>query len=229
MKLEKDVITHIRKAVQTASLLGIDDICIDDGLVRAMHKDRTVLIIAPNDIDVPFNSMGISRIPQFLSRLSIVSEHDKSTIDYAATDDIVKSVVMKCPGTKIDFKCADPSGIVAPRKTNDVITYGIDITEESIDLLKRSEAAMKADEVTIISNDEGVSFELNDVNNDIFKHELQTKAEIIEGESLAFAFRYPAKLLISLFRNNVTHFEVAQRGSLKLNLNGFDIFVLPKV
>lgn len=229
MKLEKDVVTHIRKAVQTAHLLGIDDICIDDGLVRAMHKDRTVLMIAPNDIDVPFTSMGISRIPQFLSRLSIVYESDKSAIEFKAVDDIVKSIVMKCPGTKIDFKCADPAGIVAPRKNGDVITYGVDITDESIELLKKSEAAMKADEVTIISNDEGVSFELNDVNNDIFKHELQLKAEIIEGQSLAFAFRYPAKLLISLLRNNVTHFEVAERGSLKLNLNGFDIFVLPRV
>jgi len=229
MKLEPEIIAHIRKAVKTAHMLGIEDVCIDDGLVRAMHADRSVLIIAPNDIDLPFDSMGITRIPQFLSRLDIVSNSDKFTIDFSATDDVVKSVVMKCTGTKIDFKCGDPNKIIAPRKNNDVVSYGIAITDESIELLKKSEAAMKADEITIISNDDGVSFELNDVNNDIFRHELQIKAEILSGDSLAFAFRYPAKLLISLLRNNVNYFEVAERGSLKLQINGFDIFVFPKV
>lgn len=229
MQLQKETITHIQKAVKTAKLLGIDTICIEEGLVRAMSDDRSVLIVDANDVELPFEALGVSRIPQFIERYNITSEGENFTMSLDESDAFVKSVVLKCKGTKIDYKCSNPSNIVAPRKLVDVMTYGIDITDESIQMLKRSVAAMGADELTIVSNDDGVSIEMNDVNNDIFKHELNTIAAILDGESTSFAFRYPAKLLISLLQNSTNHIEIAKKGSLKLNINGFDTFVIQKV
>jgi len=229
MKLEKEAIQHIQKAVKTAKLLGIEDICIEDGLIRAMHADRTVLIVDNNTVPLPFEMLGIARIAQFLDRLNIVCDADGFSIDFTDSGDFVKSVVMKCKGTRIDFKCSNPSNIVAPRKLADEMLYGISISDESIDMLKKSTAAMKADDVTIVSRGGEVSFEMNDVNNDVFKHELEQEVTIISGESNDFAFRYPAKLLISLLRSNVNYLEIAKKGSLKINLNGLDTFVIPKV
>lgn len=229
MKLEKDVITHIQRAVKTAKLLGIDDICIENGLTRAMREDRAVLIVDPNEIELPFDVLGIARIPQFLDRLSIVAEMDGFAIECTDNGDFVKSVVMKCKGTRIDFKCSNPSNIVAPRKLADEMTYGMEISDETISMLTKSATAMKAETVTIVSNDDGVSFEMNDVNNDVFKHEMDGKVVILDGQSSNFAFRYPTKLLISLLRNNVNYLEIAKKGSLKINLNGLDTFVIPKV
>lgn len=229
MKLDKEVITHIQKAVKTAKLLGIDTICIEDGLVRAMAEDRSVLIVDNNPLELPFEAMGVSRIAQFTERFNITSEGDGFVMECDESEAFVKSVVMKCKGTRINFKCSNPSNIVAPRKLVDVMTYGIDISDESIAMLKRSIAAMGSDELTIVSNADGVSIEMYDVNNDIFRHDLGVTAAILDGESDLFAFRYPAKLLISLIQNSTNHLEIAVKGTLKLNINGFDTFVIQKV
>lgn len=228
MKLSTEVIQHIKNAVTTAKLLNMEGICIDDGLIRATREDKRVLIIHPNDIDLPFDSIGIARIPQFLSRIGIISESTDASIECSTEDDIVRTLVMKCPGTKVDFKCTNPSQIVAFRKLNDPIRHTITISLETLAMMRKSETAMKAEFVTIVSDDDGVHFEMCDINSDIFKHNMDTKVDCVDCVDTKFAFRYDTKLLTTLLRTADTTVNIAEQGTLIITINGITIYIIPK-
>lgn len=231
MKLEAPTIEYITQAVTTAQLLGMESICIESTIIRAMLEDRSVFLLHTDNIpELPFEAVGITRLPQFLSRIKLVEDKDKFTIDSTIINDEVKSLMMKCTGTKIDFKCASPAKVAAPRKFKDQPAFSMTMDQGTIDILKQSENAMKTDTLTIISNNELVCIEMNDVNNDVFRHQIDSEVTSLNEESILFAHRYPSKLLISLLRHTgETPIEICSQGSLKININGFDIFVLPKV
>lgn len=89
---------------------------------------------------------------------------------------------------------------------------------------------MGSETVSIISND-GVSFELVDVNNDVFKHTFAVDAEpLTEDTNTKFAHRYPVKILLALFKHNPGgYFSVGAKGILSFPINNLTVFVLPQV
>lgn len=240
MKLKPESLAYVLNVVRTAKLVGIDNIIIEPDTVRAMDDARTVVIFQNEGVpDMEFNSIGINRIDVLMARYEIAN----STQGFSAEvdtknegeDEFATSLILKGKGTKIDYRCADPSKISAPRTINDVIRYSVNLTAEAVTLLQKGVAAMTAENVSIISND-GVSFELVDVNNDIFKHTFADDAQLVpdeDGEVVSttkFAHRYPVKTLLALFRSNPEGtFSVGQKGILSFPVNGLTVYVLPQV
>ena len=244
MKLDAETINYINKVVKTASLIGIDNIIIEPGRVRAMDEAKTVVILQNENVpDMPFGSVGLNRISVFQSRYDIARVQDKFTMEAIeasaqlqqedgtqAEAPIARALTMKGKGVKIDFRCANPTTISAPRVINDKAINRVQLTGDAVLLLQKGQAAMGADTVTIISN-EGVSFEFTDVNNDVFKYTFADDVEPLDGNTdTKFAHRYPAKTLLSLFKHNPTGtFDVGKSGTLSLEINGLTVTVLPQV
>lgn len=233
MKLDAETVAYILNVVKTARLVGIDNIIIEPDLVRAMDDSNSVVLFQDEDVlEMPFGSIGLTRIDAFMARFEIARVQDKFSIEAVVQDDekFARSLIMKGKGIKIDYRCGNPAKIKAPRQVNDVLKHKVPLNGEAVLLLQKGQAAMGAETVSIISND-GVSFELVDVNNDVFKHTFAADAEpLTKDKDTKFAHRYPIKTLLALFKDNPTgHFSVGAKGILSFPINGLTVFVLPQV
>lgn len=233
MKLDTDSATYILNVVKTARLVGIDNIIIEHELVRAMDDSNSVVLFQNENVpDLPFGSIGLTRIDTFMARYDIAKTQENFSIEATVNDgdEFTRSLVMKGKGTKIDYRCANPSNIKAPRQVNDTLKFRVPLTADAVLLLQKGQAAMGAENVSIISND-GVSFELVDVNNDVFKHTFAEDAEALtDDDNTKFAHRYPAKILLALFKNNPEgSFSIGAKGIMSFPVNGLTVFVLPQV
>lgn len=233
MKLDNDTVAYMLNVVKTARMVGIDNIIVEHDLVRAMDDSNSVVLFQNKGVpDMPFGSIGLTRIDTFMARYDIAKTQEKFTIEAVVHDneDFTRSLVMKGKGIKIDYRCANPTNIKAPRQVNDTLKFQVPLNAEAVLLLQKGQAAMGAENVSIISN-EGVSFELVDVNNDVFKHTFAEDAKsLTDDDNTKFAHRYPVKTLLALFKNNPEgDFSIGEKGILSFSVNGLTVFVLPQV
>ena len=237
MKLDLGTLEYMLKVVKTAKLVDIDNIIIEPGAVRAIDDASSVVLYQNTDVpDMPFGSIGLNRTSELLARYEIAKAQDNFSVE-AVIDDRDKdnpwarSLTMKAKGTKIEYRSANPVSIKAPRQINDTMLWKVKLNSEAVTMLQKGQAAMKAELVTIISNDEGVALELVDVNNDVFRYVFANDVELLtDDDSVKFAHRYPTKVVLSLFRNDPDGtFEVGKRGMMKVPANELTMFVLPQV
>jgi hypothetical protein len=234
MKIEPQLINYIKSVVKTASSVGIDGIIIEQSVVRAMDEEKTVVLCQTDNIPkLPFGSLGVNRITVFTDRLALVENREGFEVVPVKSDrdDQVISLNMKASGIKVDYRCANIATISAPKQVNDTPKYRVPLNAEAVALLARGQTAMGAETVTILSNSAGVAFELVDTNGDVFSNVFTTSAEPV-GDAIDthFVSRYPVKILLSLFKQNPDGcFYVGQKGTLKITVNEFDIYVLPRV
>ncbi len=232
MKLQPELIEHISNVVKTAKLVGIDGLKLEPDFIGGLDEGNTTYITQLENIpDMPFAAMCIKNLNVFQSRFEIARKQDNfemiATID---DNEFVRSVLMKGKGTKIDFRCSTPKQVKAPKSFKSPLINRVKLTGETVMLLQQAIASMSSDLVTIISNN-GVSFEIVDVNNDVFKHNFEFDVESLDGEdNTTFAHRYPAKKLLGLFKLDPTAtFDIATTGRLCIKVNGFDVTILPQV
>lgn len=234
MKLDTDSIVYIQNVVKTSQMVDIDNVIIEPGLVRAIDDNKTVVLFQDVDVpDMPFGSIGLNRIDVFMSRLDITKTQEDFNIDAKVDDEskFARSLTMKAKGLKVDYRCANPTTIQAPKQVNDVMKYQIQLNAEAVVLLQKGQSAMAAETVTIVSNAEGVKFELVDINDDTFSHMVTTEVKALTDDTnTTFAYRYPIKTLLPLFKYNPEgFFTIGQKGILSISVNGLTIFVLPQV
>ena len=232
MKLDQATVDYVLNVVKTAKMVGIENIIIEPDLVRAMDKDNTTVLYQDENVPaLPFESIGITRVNDLLSRYEIAKTQPNLTIEAVVRegDDFAFSLTLKSKGVKIDYRCNSPAKIRAPRQVNDEMKFKVDLTGEAVLLLQKGQAAMGSEMVSVISND-GVSFELADVGNDVFQHTFAPDAEpLTEDKNTKFGYRYPAKTLLALFKNDPDgSFSVGAKGILKVPVNGLNVFVLPQ-
>lgn len=228
MKLDIETINFIKKVVNTAKIVGIDNIIIEKDKVRGMDDHRTVVIFQPDIDELSCGSLGLNRTDVFMTRLELVntSEGFKVVADIDEEREFVRGLKMSAKGTRIDYRCANPATIQAPKIINDTIVGTIETTEDAVTLLQKGAVAMgNAELVKIISDNDGVSFELEDVNNDTLKH------EFAEGIDHKFSHKYPVKTLLALLKNkqDALEFDIGEKGIIRFDIRGLGVYVLPKV
>ena len=201
-------------------------------MVRGMDDATSVLILQTENVpDLEIGSIGISRIDTFLTRYNIASQQKNFSIEAIARDkeDFALSLILKGTGIKVDFRCANPTKLAAPKSTNDTLAYRIKLSDEMVIMLQKGAQAMSAELVTINSN-KGVSFEFADINNDTFKYDFATDVTPLndEGET-RFAFSYQAKTLLAVLKHNETGtFDIGEKGTLSTEVNGLTTILLPR-
>jgi len=234
MKLTNNLITFIENVAKTGLSVNIDNVIIESDMIRAIDDERKVVLFQNTGVpEMPFSAIGLTRIPIFLSRLEIAKSQDNFTVDVTVDedDDYARAFTMKCTGTKIEYRCANPTNIQAPRQINDTLVYRIQMNAEAVSLLQKGQGAMGSETVSIIGCENGVSFELTDINSDVFKHDITSDVQLLDADvSETFSHRYPLKTLLALFKQNPDgSFDVGEKGILNINVNGLDIYLLPQV
>ena len=234
MKLDNDTIKFINRVVTTAQLVNIDDIIIETDCIRAIDEHKSVIILQKQDIpELPFSAIGLNRVATFQGRYDIAKTQDKFAIDAVLddNDEFVRSLVMKGKGVKIDYRCANPTTINAPSALKDIAHHQVHLNADAVLLFQKGLGAMGSEHVTIISNEDGVSFEFADNNADVFSHQFADSAKALsEDADDMFAFKYSAKTLSALFKHDpVGTFAIGKSGTLSMNINDLNITVLPRV
>jgi hypothetical protein len=235
MKIDNETTTFIKNIVKTAQMVDIDNIIIESDLVRAIDDNQTVVLLQSENIpEIPFGAIGLNRTNILLSRLSLVEGSDGFSIDAELDGDNVSKLSLKSNNAKVEYRCANPTTIRAPRKVADTLKYRVKLNAEAVNLLQKAASAMPQnadiDVVTIISDGKSVAFELSDATNDAFSHTFSTVTCLEDEDGGRFAHRYPLKNIISLFKNCPDgFFDVGQKGIMKIAINGVDLYVLPQV
>lgn len=235
MKIDAVTNSYIQNVVKTAKLIDVDSIAIEPQQVRGWNEETGVILHQSGKEvpDMPFGSIGMNRLELFTSRYELLKNQDKFSIEVELDADAkcVRAIIMKAKGTKIDYRCAKSAAIRAPRQVAEVYKHRVKMNSDSVVLLQKAIAAMSGPEhITLVSN-EGVSLELCDINNDVFKHTFMEKVETLTPDASGkFAHRYFVKTLFPLLKQNPDgHFDVGAKGILAFSVNGLTVYVLPQV
>lgn len=234
MKVNRDELAYITNVVDTARMVGIDDVIIEPDKVRAIDENKTVVLFQDQDVpEMSFNSIGLNRINVFLSRLDVARTQPNFEVNATTDDDseFARSLTMKAKGVKVEYRCANPRTIAAPKKVNDTLVCKINLTADAVYLLQKGLAAMGGEVITVVSDEYGVTFKITDINNDEFTHTFTDQVELLsEDANVTFTHNYPAKILLSLFKTDPEgYFCIGQKGMLNIVVNNLNIFVLPQV
>lgn len=237
MKLDQTSLNYISAVIRTAELVKIGNIIIEPGRVRAIDDDRTIVIFHEQDVpDMPFGAIGINRINVFNDRLELAKSQDNFSVEVEVRDaesdaPWAKALTFKGKGIKVEYRCANPKTIQAPKTLSDGEKYAIRMTADALALMNKGVSAMKADSVTIFGTNEGVFFEMADINGDALTYRFGDVAEdLVDGEDVEFSNKYPVKTLIPVLKL-LPNAEViiTNRGLIKLKANGLTIYAIPSV
>lgn len=232
MKLDANSVAHLTNVTKVAQIVGIDNIIIEPGLIRGIHDDKTVVLVHSKDVpDMEFGSIGINRLSTFLSRLEIVKTRDKMEVDAVVDEDkgFVRSLTMKGEGVKIDYRCANPATIQAPKQINDVLKHSFSVTHEDLNMMVKGQSAMDTEFVTIQTDKDGaVYFILSDINSDEMKFRVADSTEKLDKDAKTFSHKYPVKIVQTLLKNGNGTLKVGGKGILQSSINGLTIYVLPQ-
>lgn len=237
MKLDQQTLAFLQKTVETISVAKINNLVIEPGRIRAMEENRAVLVFQNTDVpNMPFGSIGISEASTFISRFEIVKS--VSNVDVEAimdnTNTFVRSLEMRGKGIKIDFRCANPATIRAPKSMNDPIKYKIQMTPDAVTLMTKGATALSTDEVTIKGSAENVSLVFEDANRDAMEYQFGTHMELVDPSTAdvnsSFDRTYPVKILLPLLKQNPGNcLYITHAGFIKLSINGLDMYVPPRI
>jgi hypothetical protein len=238
MIIDNATLTYIQNAIKTAGLVKIDSIVIEPGRVRAMDADRTVVLFHNENVpDMVFGSIGINRFSVFNSRVDIAKSVDNFVIDAVVDsspgkDPFVRALQMKGKGVKVDYRCANPLTVQAPKNLRDQIVYRLHINTDVIQMIQKGQVAMSTDDITIICIDGGVSFTMTDINGDTLSYQFGDSVELVTSDvdtSTDFSYTYPIKLVHSLFKHNTNQvFDITTKGMIKITVNQLDFYILAK-
>lgn len=250
MKITNEELNFIQTVIKTANLVDIGNIIIEPGKVRAMDEDQTVVLFQDTGVpEMSFGSIGLNRISLFNSRLEVARAQDNFAVEAITTGEDneigfdkydpatknpapmwVRSLTMSGKGTKIDYRCASPQTIKAPKNRAGVSQYRLDINPEMINMIIKGSSAMKADEITFTGDKNGCTLEMADINGDALEYHF-TDIVHIEGTGISpdFEHKYLIKLVLPLLKLQPTgSFSVTSRGTLIFTVNNLDIYVMAR-
>jgi hypothetical protein len=239
MVIDPATLSYIQTVIQTAGIVKISNIIIEPGRVRAMDDGRTVVMFQDKNVpDMPFGSIGINRIDVFTSRVDIA----KSVKDFSITatvdtnssgESFVRALSMNGKGIKIDYRCANPAAVQAPKVINDVDVYRVKVSDDLVSLMNKGMVAMKSDTVTFTGTKDGVAMEISDISSDVLRYhfadDIENLVSTSDDELPAFTYQYPIKTVIDLLKASQDgHVMLTGKGMMKINVNGLTMHVLKK-
>jgi hypothetical protein len=134
-------------------------------------------------------------------------------------------------GVKVNYRCANPAVIRAPKVLTDDVRYELTLTDEAINFMSKGSVAMASDEITITAGPDGTFFEITDINGDVFSYTFPSNAiDITSTKDAEFSHTFPLKTLLPLLKaagSDTVHLT-DKNGMMKMVVEGFDVYVFPR-
>lgn len=240
MELTPQQVMMVKDALAVAATAGIDALVIEPTAVRGTNEDRTIMIVHHHDVpvDMPFGSLGVGRVDTLLSRLNFMdacSDGTKSsvtaTVETTPSKTYTRSLKIRSGRHSVDFRCANPDMIKAPKKISSEEKWVVVATPQLHSVLTRGQSMMGSDTVTIRAHQGSITAVIADVNSDKLEYALE-RVEAIDddAEAIEFIHQYPIKSLQGLLKASGTGmFTITADGFLVLKINKLTVYIFPKV
>jgi hypothetical protein len=210
-KFSKDLTAYLTNLFNVCTMCEIDDIAIEQSMVRGYTADakKGIFIMEYDNIpELDFSGLGIRGVKTLKSRMNILDEDNLSiTYDTKQKDNgdiVIKKMTLASKKTKVDFTCADPALIKAPKKLNDPDLYSFTLTEDTVKVMSKIKNAVAGvDEISFNSEKDGtIKFIVIDENGDIFDHTIAESYECLDPLNTAkhFFHSYKIKYVHALFK-----------------------------
>lgn len=239
MKLEKDLLDFVKRALRTAQILKFDDFVIEKEHIRGWNTAHTAIIADKNVPKLPFIGVGFNRVGTLLNRLSMLDDY---TLELEIKNDFVMGLVIKSEVATIKYKCANPNAIKTPKHIHDQPMWSMELSPKDMELLYRAQSAMGAPSIQIKSVDGACSIKLIDAERDTYEQLVLGHVDNIGGinDSLDFDKQYDTQMLLAVIKQadkpantkgpeGSVKLTIGQGGNLATTVNGISVNVVPKV
>lgn len=227
MILDEETVGIIKNALKISKQFGITVLKIDDNGIRGTDNDGVVSLLTKVDLNVG-GLIGINRIDFLLSRLSILND---ATIEVNYdTDNVSKSISLYNKKTVIEYRTAHASKLKVPSVPKNGDLYQLSVTDDLKTTLTKGKSAMKSDIITLLCNDNRLSYKIADETNDTLLYAAENVVNMSDDDTPAnFVNVYSIKALLYALNNCEEVVGIDKKGILRFNINNFNIYLLPKV
>lgn len=240
MKLSKETVKRIMDVVTTASSIGVEQLVMDEDSIRGHSEDSKTILLDKNVFTYEhFDAIGISRVKTLTSRFNMmmgISDDISIKVENREKDNGHRNasvLTIRTKGTSVEFRCADPSYIRAPKNLRSEVIYSFDINSKSLEVMSRGTSVMGAGkDISFSFENDKVQFNLSDNDGDTLKH---TISEVVHtrDDSDTFFFKYNKSLLkllkLALVDNDSTTIFITKRGILRLIVNNLTVYQAPEI
>jgi hypothetical protein len=229
-----DDVAFLNNTVSLATSIGIENIIIENDLIRGTDENRTVVLLSDAPGDLSFDTAGLGRVGVLNSRLTLVKDDPNLVISSSQnSDNSLKQLKLKTNQMSVDYQCMNPSLINAPKKMKDTFAYTVTYTEECVTILSKACRAMGSDKdsnLTIAATSKIGKITLSDVTGDTFEYTDQVDVDKTDKTAEDhFIHNYNADRLISLLKMSDDDFvEIGHKGLLKISVDGYTIYLTPR-
>lgn len=218
------------RTLQTAKILGIENFLIESDTIRGIDDNKFIFMHSTHDIDLEFNSVGVTRASLLYNRLKLI-DVERCNIDINIKNGFLGSFNIKDKKHKLNIICSNPTLITSPKGIKDNTKYTLSIPDDTISEYNSYLNAMKTDNVYMIHDNSSIFFEFIDINKDTLTCNLDIdNLTSIDNSALSnFKYMYDSKSLQLILKNCSTNIAFTNRGFIKVNINGITVWLSPKI
>lgn len=235
MTLDQATLQYIQNVLKAASIAKISNIIIEPDRVRAIDDNRSVIILHTENVpEMPFGSIGINRINVFADRLQMAQSASNFTADVTIKGENTDSpwaqaLSFKGKGIKVDYRCANPLTIQAPKSMNDTREFQMEITNELVDIITKGQTAMKAEAVAFIGDDTGVHIEMSDINGDTLSYDVSSDVDKIgDGAADGFNHSFNIRVLLPIIKaRGSKYITFTSKGFMNVKVSNLNFYLVP--
>jgi hypothetical protein len=231
MKLSNQDTQNLENILATAAVGSIDQIIIEDGVVRGVNPDKTFAIISNFNVPKFPQKVGIARLSTLAQRLAVFKGKEPIIDAKESERGEISSLEIVCGKNKVQFRCTSTMLIKAPKAIGDEFDCTIKLTKEETKTILDAIRVMSCKKVTLsIRKGGNVQFEIADESNDTFKIALDNPAD---KEDDSVVHYYQASVLVAILKSkmefDLATLDIGLQGTIKTDINGHSITMLPQI
>ncbi len=233
----QQLLNFFENIISVCSSVGIENVIIEDGMIRGINDEKSCVILSSSGIpEFGETKLGLARMSVLSARLNVLKSSKNFDLEAVVnpTKNEVTHLRLSGAGAKVEFRCAAPSIIRAPKAINDPPSWRVEVSKEQAEMIVSAVRVMNAKTLVVAKKGSQLLFECSDTNNDVFSISLETPAEWVNEQKdtpePAFAYYYPANILLSLLKQKQTcELIIGESGTLTTQINGHFLTVISKV
>lgn len=239
MKLKSDDTKNLTSLISAATMCGIDAVVVIDGKVRGINPAKTCVMLSTENVPAFSQKIGLGRLKELQSRLSVFSGKSDVVIDAKENDrGEISSIEISSGRNKVQYRCTSTvmlnDGI--PKNVPDAFSpaYKVFIDKEEMKTTLDAIRVMGSKRITFcIKADRSVSITAMDSGNDNFTVSLATPAERITEDEDTIVNYYSvdvfAPIIKELMQFDTAVLHLGERGTLSAKMNGHMLIMLPQI
>lgn len=238
MQLSKQTIKLIQNVVKTAKVLKLDSIAVEEEQIRALNANHTIMVCEKEMPELEFTGLGIGRVHVLQQRLAMLEGEDNFVIEATLLPNgVVRQLDISAGGTKVEYRCANPQSIKAPRNMKVPDMWTFTINDKTLNMLSKACSSVASEIVTLRSNSKGEMLMTitDESTNDKFTQRFDAEVQNVDDDDgqLEFEFRYQIDTFLQGLKgtgsddDGNTVVKLTQVGGIKTVLNNTTVYIIP--